>query len=80
MSVLFFLKHFCKVLYTCTLRKVKEKKTVTCPSPSMPPTFIYLIPVYLSFLPNTEKCTYLFGCDFKSISKESADLTVAFRL
>lgn len=26
MSVLFFLKHFCKVLYTCTLRKVKEKK------------------------------------------------------
>lgn len=45
MSVLFFLKHFCKVLYTCTLRKVKEKKTVTCPSPSMSPIFIYLIPV-----------------------------------
>ena len=35
---------------------------------------------YLSFLPNREKWTYRFGCDFKSSSRLAAWAVVAFGL
>lgn len=57
MSVLFFLKHFCKVLYTCTLRKVKEKNS------DMPfskhATDLYLSYTYLFVFPSEHREVYI---------------------
>lgn len=41
---------------------------------------LYNVHLYLSFLPNREKWTYRFGCDFKSSNKLAALAVVAFRL
>ena len=38
------------------------------------------IAAYLSLRPNREKCTYRFGCAFKSMSSESADFMVLLKL
>lgn len=55
MSVLFFLKHFCKVLYTCTLRKVKEKN-------SDMPFSKHVTDLYLSY-----PCLFVFPSEHREV-------------
>ena len=41
---------------------------------------VYFSAIYhLSFFPKMEKCTERLGCALRSMSRESADFTVAFR-